>query len=267
MEELVLVKDLMFPTNKKPLLSNVSFSIREGDFIGLVGPNGCGKSTLIKLLVGLLPSKDCIWFQGKAVTEDNLMELRQKIGVVFEHADTHFVGQTVIDDLAFTLENMALPKDEIRALMDEIYTLFHIEHLLDCNPHQLSGGEKQKVALASVLVMKPKLLVLDEALSMVDVYEKEAIFKILKQYQKKGMAILMVSHNPKELLHTKTLLGITKKGLIQKDTLCAFEDESFVKEMSLELPFMVDLSLKLKLYELVDHVILEKKEMVVALWK
>ncbi len=267
MGNIITVKNLTFPMTEKPLFSQLSFSIQEGDFVGLVGKNGCGKTTLVKMLVGLIPSFDCIMYQDILVNQEHIMEIRKDIGVVFENADNHFVGQTVIDDLAFTLENMGLPKDEIRARLDEIYTLFDIENLLDCNPHQLSGGEKQKVALASVLIMNPKLLILDEALSMMDVYEKEAIFKILKQYQKKGMTILMVSHNPKELLHTKKLLGFTSHGIVEKDMLLAFEDENFMKEVSLELPFMIDLSLKLKLYELIDHVILDKKEMVVALWK
>ena len=184
MSEIIKIENLNFGYNKDLLYENFNLTIEEGDWVSILGANGAGKTTLVKLIIGLLNNHETIKIDDMVLNRKNIREIRKLIGVVFDNPEIQFVSETVKDEIAFTLENLQIPKEEIHELVTEVAKRLKITDLLDIEPHRLSGGQMQKVALASALVLKPKILILDEALSMIDPYDKTEIMKMLKKYHK-----------------------------------------------------------------------------------
>ena len=269
MSEIIKISNLSFRYQNKFVFDKFELKIRDGEWVSIVGPNGSGKSTLVKILVGLLESDSNIIIDNLTLNKDNLVHIRKKIGVVFENADDSFVAETVADDIAFTLENLAYDPKEIGNMVTNIASLFKIENILEKEPHQLSGGEKQKVALAAALVAKPKILIIDDALEMVDDNAKGEILAALKKLHKDNhLTIITITHNLEETYNADRMVVINGGNILidgpVKDVL---QEDKIFNRIGMEIPFMVDLSIKLKLYGLVDHMILDMDDMVNALWK
>ena len=181
-KEILSVQALSFtyPTEEtistKKAINNVSFTINDGEWIAIVGHNGSGKSTLAKLITGLLfPDEGSIHLFLEKVTDENIWEMRSQMGIVFQNPDNQFVGSTVQDDVAFALENKGVPFEEMVTVVRESLALVKMEEFLNHEPHHLSGGQKQRVAIAGALALKPKLLILDEATSMLDPQGREEV--------------------------------------------------------------------------------------------
>lgn len=269
MSDIIKISNLSFSYNNKIIFDKFNLNIKEGEWISIVGPNGSGKSTLVKILVGLLETQGKIMVDNIDVNSNNIVHVRKKFGVVFENADDSFVAETVTDDIAFTLENLAYEPKEIGKIIKEIASSFKIEHLLEKEPHMLSGGEKQKVALAASLVANPKILIVDDALEMVDDKAKQEILDILNDLHKnKRMTIITITHNLEETYNADRLVVINNGSLlIDGPVKEVLKEDKIFNRIGIEIPFMVDLSLKLKLYGLIDHIILDMNEMVNTLWK
>ena len=246
------------------LFKNLNLKVKEGDFIFISGMTSSGKTLLIKMILGLIES-DIKVFDMELKT--NLKEIRKNMGVVFENPENYFVADTVFDEISFVLENLNYKKKEIKELVDEISKELNINHLLKLNPHSLSGGEKELVALASTLVNKPKLLLIDGSLSMLDDITKDNVFKYLKKLNKDGLTIICTTNNLEDSLYGKELALINKNIVLKEKINNAFNDEEIFKKCNLEMPFMARLSHKLKYYGLVDKVILKMDKMVDELWK
>lgn len=269
MDSIIEINDFSFSYEGKPQFDHLTFTVPRGAWMTLLGSNGSGKSTLVKVLTGLLPSVGTIYVNGLLLNHDNLREIRSLIGVVFENPNDQLIGETVIDNIAFGLENMKYERAVMKDMMEEVVSLLHIENLMNLSTDQLSGGEKQLVALASVLVMRPRILILDEALTMIDEVEKNHILKVLKKLHKTtGITILNVTHDIEESVYGDEI-AILKDGkiLLSGEKEIVYENEKVLKEAHLELPFMVALSKKLGYYRLVDKIIYNMNEMVDALWK
>ena len=168
MGNIIIVKKVNCSYDDKYVLKNVNFDIKKGDFVSIVGPSGCGKSTLAKILLGLVPYEGYVNVCNMNICKNNIEEVRKVIGIVFENPDNYFVVDTVEDELAIALENLNTPPKVIHKKIHELSDYLNMNHLLKRNISHLSGGEKQLVALASVLITEPKVLVLDEAFTMVD---------------------------------------------------------------------------------------------------
>ena len=150
-------------------LDDVSFTLYEGQWLAIVGHNGSGKSTLAKLLIGLMfPSSGEVNLFLESLSEENLWEMRSRMGIVFQNPDNQFVGATVADDIAFGLENQQLPRDEMTRRIDKALARVGMSQLADTEPSLLSGGQKQRVAIAGILALEPQVIILDEATSMLD---------------------------------------------------------------------------------------------------
>lgn len=269
MDNIIEINDFSFSYEEKTLLSHLNLKIQRGTWMTLLGNNGSGKSTLVKVLTGLLPSNQRVKVSGLLLNQKNLREVRSLIGVVFENPTDQLIGETVIDHLAFGLENMRYERAVMQDMIEEVVSLLHMENLISRSTDQLSGGEKQLVALASVLVMRPRILILDEALTMIDEVEKNHILKILKKLHKTtGITILNVTHDVEESVYGDEI-AILKDGhiLLSGEKELVYKNEKVLKEAHLELPFMVSLSKKLGYYHLVDKTIYNMNEMVDALWK
>ena len=246
MSEIIKIENLNFGYNKDLLYENFNLTIEEGDWVSILGANGAGKTTLVKLIIGLLNNHETIKIDDMVLNRE-----------------------TVKDEIAFTLENLQIPKEEIHKLVTEVAKRLKITDLLDIEPHRLSGGQMQKVALASALVLKPKILILDEALSMIDPYDKTEIMKMLKKYHKDtNTTILNFTSDIEETIYCDRIVGLYKRQIgIDGPVKAVLEEERAMKKLGLDLPFIVDLASRLKLYGLIDDIELDMDKMVDKLWK
>ncbi len=268
MENIIEFKNVNFSYNDKPVFNDFNLAIKRGTFTSVIGPNGSGKSTLMKLIVGLYKAEGDIIVDNIMMSQATYKDIRSRIGIVFENPDNQFVAETVMDEIAFALENMNYDKKEIKDRIKEIGKLLDIESLMEKEPHSLSGGQKELVALASALVLKPQILILDEAMDMIDNNRREFVLNVLTNLNNIGMTIINITHNSEELLYGDSIIvmndGEIKEHGQTKDLL---RKEKLFKNNGLELPFVVDLSYKLKYYGLVDDIVLNMDELVNKIWK
>jgi len=190
-----------YPGATKPSIQNVSITINKGDFVILTGPSGCGKTTLCRTFNGLVPHfyngtlEGEITVAGLKVADHKIHELARHVGLVFQNPENQLFALSVEKDVAFGLENSAMPRDEMRKRVDWALQMAGISELSERPPHELSGGQQQRVAIASVLSMQPDIMVLDEPTSFLDPVGAEKIFKVINDLNKKlGITIILVEH-------------------------------------------------------------------------
>jgi energy-coupling factor transporter ATP-binding protein EcfA2 len=191
-----------YPLNKKPVLQDINLSIEEGEFVAVVGPNGAGKSSLCYIVSGFIPH----FFKGEllgtvevAGVETHQSSLNKWVlnaGLAFQNPFNQISGAkyTVFEEIAFGLENLGIPREEMIPRVEKAMELTGIAELKDRSPYSLSGGQQQRVALASILVMEPKVLVLDEPTSQLDPVGSREVFEVIKAMSDRGMTVLMVEH-------------------------------------------------------------------------
>lgn len=268
---MIEIRDLIYQYEKDDsnfIFNKLSLNLEKGSFTTLIGPIGSGKSTLVKILLGFIKVDSYIKIDDLVLCTSNIKRIRNKIGVVFENPDEIFVAETVMDEIAFSLENQNKSKKEIWRKVEETANYLGIKSLLECDPHTLSEGEKILVSLASALVADPQILILDEALSMLDEISKRKILGILKECNEKGVTILNITHDLNESLYGKDIVLLQSgKVLLQGRKEEILKQESKLKRAGLELPFLADLSIRLMYYGVLDHMILDMDEMVNAIWK
>lgn len=201
MEKIIEIKDLSFEYKEGvKTIDNISFSIEKGTYTTILGHNGSGKSTIAKLLMGLLEKKSGhIIVGGIELTEETLSEVRSQIGIVFQNPDNQFIGATVRDDIAFGLENTCVDPSLMDGIIEEYAKKVNMYEFLDHEPTKLSGGQKQRVAIAGILAMSPSIIILDEATSMLDPKGKKEINSLVHQLNKdKDITILSITHDIEE---------------------------------------------------------------------
>lgn len=267
--DILEINNLTFRYKKKFIYDNFSLKIKRGSWTTIAGPNGAGKTTLVKLLAGLLKNYSSISIFGKTYDKKNGFAIRKDIGFVFDNPDNFFACETVEDELAFSLENLAVMPKTIRKKIDEVSELLNLKPYLKCNPSKLSGGEKQKVALACALMLEPRILVLDEAFMMVDINERAKLLKIIEKYNKeKVVTVIFFTHNLDEALYSDRLIILNKGKIIVDGAFPqVFNEERVMRKIGLEVPFMVELSQKLRVFNIVDKIDLDMDKVVSNLWK
>ncbi|MBD8027286.1 energy-coupling factor ABC transporter ATP-binding protein [Ureibacillus sp. Re31] len=236
--------------DKRKAVQNVSFSVNEGEWIAIVGHNGSGKSTMVKLVSGLLfPQEGEVRVMRNVLTEENLWETRSNIGMVFQNPDNQFVGATVQDDVAFALENSGVPYEEMVERVHTSLSQVKMDKFLNHEPHHLSGGQKQRVAIAGAIAMKPKLLILDEATSMLDPQGRDEVLKTVRELRKEiGLTVLSITHDVEEALFADRILFMNDGKKYAEGTpseIFALGDKLI--EFGLELPFAMRMT---KLFQL-----------------
>lgn len=263
------INDLTFRYKNNFIFDNFNLSVQRGSWVTIAGPNGAGKSTLVKILAGLIKDYSDIKIFGKPYNKKNLFDIRKEIGFVFDNPDNFFACETVEDELAFSLENLAISPKTIKKKIEEISSLLQINSLLKENPFELSGGEKQKVALGCALMLEPRILILDEALIMIDEKERTQVLKLLKKYcVEKRVTILSFTHDLEETLYSNRLVILNKGKIIVDGPIpYVYEQERIMRKIGLEVPFEVELSEKLMLYDLIDDIELDLRKLVTKLWK
>ena len=236
-----------YPGTGEQVLEAVSFEVHAGEYVGIVGPNGGGKSTLVRLLNGLLqPESGEIRVSGRdPVTEP--FEVRKRVGMLFQSPDNGLVAPFVEDDVAFGLENLGVPREEMHGRVAEAIRAVGLQGYERREPHTLSGGEKQRVALAGLLAVEPEILVLDEPTSMLDVTGRREVLDRVRSLRG-GKTILHVTHHLEELLDADRVL-ILNDGRLVADVSPErlVSDAELLRENRLSLPPVLRLAADLEL--------------------
>ena len=199
---MIELKNVCYAYEKEIALRYINLNIQKGESVIIQGPNGCGKSTLIKLLNGIIfPMEGSYTYQGHEITEKTLKDTRfakwfhQQMGYVFQNADTQLFCGSVEEEIAFGPTLMGLSENEIRQRTEDCLKLFGIEKLRERPPYHLSGGEKRKVSLACILSMNPEVLILDEPLAGLDENTQKMLIDFLKKFHVSGKTLIIITHN------------------------------------------------------------------------
>ena len=219
MKSIIEVKDLSFRYKEDQEyydVNNVSFHVKRGEWLSIVGHNGSGKSTTIRLIDGLLEAESGeIWIDGQLLSSENVWDLRRQIGMVFQNPDNQFVGATVEDDVAFGLENQGLPREEMKKRVAESLELVGMLDFKKREPARLSGGQKQRVAIAGVVALRPAILILDEATSMLDPEGRRELIQTVQEIRKDHqMTVVSITHDLEEVAMSDRVL-VMKKGQVE----------------------------------------------------
>lgn len=239
--EIIEVKNVSFAyTRDIVALKDVSFKVCKGSYTTIVGHNGSGKSTIAKLLAGLLaPSEGSIHIDGRILDVDNTAEIRNKLGIVFQNPDNQFIGSTVRDDIAFGLENHCIAPEKMDEIIDRFSSFVNMKDYLDREPSNLSGGQKQRVAIAGVLAMGPEIIIFDEATSMLDPKGKDEIKKLIYSlHTDRQLTIVSITHDIEEALKSDHTIVMNQGRVFMDDHPCnIFKEEEKLHSIGLDIPF------------------------------
>ena len=219
MKSIIDVKNLSFCYKESQEyydVKDITFHVKRGEWLSIVGHNGSGKSTTVRLIDGLLEAESGeIVIDGQRLTEENIWNIRRQIGMVFQNPDNQFVGATVEDDVAFGLENQGLSRQEMKKRVEEALDLVGMLDFKKREPARLSGGQKQRVAIAGVVALRPAILILDEATSMLDPEGRRELIETVKGIRKDyDMTIISITHDLEEVAMSDRVL-VMKKGEIE----------------------------------------------------
>ncbi|WP_164218795.1 energy-coupling factor ABC transporter ATP-binding protein [Virgibacillus sp. YIM 98842] len=231
------------------VLKNVSFEIYEKEWIAIIGHNGSGKSTIAKLLNGLLfPQEGEILIGGIQVNEETIWDIRKEVGMVFQNPDNQFVGTTVQDDVAFGMENRGFSREEMLHRIDATLSAVGMQDYLLTEPHRLSGGQKQRVAIASVLAISPNVLILDEATAMLDPRGRSEIMRTVADVQKQNdLSLITITHDLQEVVQAERVI-VMNEGEIWSEAAPRdiFSQKKELTQIGLDVPFVAKLAEALK---------------------
>ncbi len=273
MTNIIEVKDLKYKYNEADTtytLNGVSFHVKQGEWLSIIGHNGSGKSTTVRLIDGLLEAESGdIIIAGDKLTVDNVWEKRRQIGMVFQNPDNQFVGATVEDDVAFGLENQGIPLEEMQERVHQALELVGMSDFKKREPARLSGGQKQRVAIAGVVALRPNIIILDEATSMLDPEGRLDLIRIVKDIKDRyNMTVISITHDLDEVALSDRVI-VMKEGEVES---VSRPEELFMRKdlqaLDLNQPFTADLAdqLRLKGLELPDRYFTEE-ELEEALWE
>ena len=226
-------------------VSQVSLEIAEGSFVALVGHNGCGKSTLAKLLNGLLvPQSGSVTVCGlDTADKNNVFEIRKSVGMVFQNPDNQMVASIVEEDVAFGPENLGVPQPEIVERVQQALMQVGMSEYAKRSPHKLSGGQKQRIAIAGALAIRPKVLVLDESTAMLDPLGRREVLEVAHNLNKQGMTVVLITHFMEEVLDTDTVVVMSGGKIVKTGTpMEIFDDGELLRTVGLTAPRTIELS-------------------------
>lgn len=236
------IKDLTFGYDKsRPILKDLNIKLPFNKYICILGHNGSGKSTLSKLLIGIFKAwSGTIKVSDIELNDKNYRKVLHKIGLVFQNPDSQFIGLTPEDDIAFGLENRNIPRALSKKIINQVSKFLNIESLLHVNSSLLSGGQKQKVAIASILALNPEIIIFDESTSMLDTWSKQEILDIMQILVKKeNKTVISITHDMEEILIADEIVLLKEgKVLIHTTPKKLLSDVELMKSSNLDLPFI-----------------------------
>ncbi|MBB1079725.1 energy-coupling factor transporter ATPase [Limosilactobacillus sp. STM2_1] len=237
-----------YPDSKAPVLKNISFNVEPASWTAIIGHNGSGKSTLARLIDGLLiPTAGSIEIDGIRVSEATLGIIHQQIGFVFQNPENQFVGATVADDVAFGLENRQVLPEKMEKKINDALEMVGMLKYKDVEPINLSGGQKQRVALAGILALMPKIIILDEATSMLDPLARKEILTLLKRLRdEQGISIISITHDLDEIELADNIIVINDAQIVKQGAAAdVLKNEKLLTEIGVGIPVSQRLQLLL----------------------
>ena len=243
MSDIITVNNIKYKYNIDDdhlALNDVSFSVKQGEWLSIVGPNGSGKSTLAKTLNGLIaPQEGSVQVDGLDLTMENVWDIRQRVGMVFQNPDNQFVGATVQDDVAFGLENLGVPRPEMIERIEHALDQVGMTDFAEKEPARLSGGQKQRVAIAGIVALKPKIMILDEATSMLDPRGRREVLQTVKEVkERENLTVLSITHDVDEAAASDRVLVMKGGQIIDHDKPEAiFSQTKNLMSYGLDVPF------------------------------
>lgn len=249
MTKSIEIKNLFFEYDENlNTIDDVSFDVENGSYTVILGHNGSGKSTIAKLIIGLLEAKSGkIVVDGIELNDENVYKVRERVGIVFQNPDNQFIGATVRDDIAFGLENRCVPQSEMDGIINKYAKKVDMIDFLDHEPTKLSGGQKQRVAIAGILAMSPDIIILDEATSMLDPKGRREINALVKELNEEtNMTVISISHDIEEAVNADHVV-VLNNGKVVKDGTPEdiLTDEALMYSLELDVPFAYKVSKKL----------------------
>jgi len=244
----ILLQDVSFTYEEAsaPALSEISASVRQGEFIAVLGHNGSGKSTLAKLINALyIPSEGNVIVCGYDTREEKLVwEIRRRAGMIFQNPDNQIVATVVKEDVAFGLENLGVPTEEMIPRIEQALSAVRMSKYTDSAPHMLSGGQKQRVAIAGILAMEPSVIIADEATAMLDPSGRKEVLETVRALNRtKGITVFWITHFMEEAAMADRVLVITDGKIRLEGTPAqVFDHVDEMKEMHLDVPHMTALA-------------------------
>ena len=237
------------PDDPRPALKDISFTIKQGEWIAIIGHNGSGKSTLAKTINGLLlPESGIVKVGNQTLNEENIWSIRQMVGMVFQNPDNQFVGSTVEDDVAFGLENQGIPREEMVIRVQDALEKVRMIDFAKREPARLSGGQKQRVAIAGVVALRPDIIILDEATSMLDPEGRQEVISTIKKIKdESNLTVISITHDIDEAANANRILVMKQGELVNEGTPeQIFSAGPELINLGLDLPFPEKLKSALK---------------------
>ncbi|HLU23944.1 MAG TPA: energy-coupling factor ABC transporter ATP-binding protein [Bacillaceae bacterium] len=246
-ESIIDIKDISFTYEGQDsfALQNVSLTVTKGEWLAVVGHNGSGKSTLARILLGLqFPNSGTVIVDNKLLTEETIWDIRRVVGMVFQNPDNQFVGSTVQDDVAFGLENNGILHDDMVLRVEDALNRVHMSDFLNQEPHHLSGGQKQRVAIAGIIALSPKVIILDEATSMLDPLGREEVLKTVKDLKdEQGLTVISITHDLEEAAKADRVIVMNKGQFYKEGTPSEiFQLEEELISLGLDIPFPIKMA-------------------------
>jgi len=264
---LISVKNLTYIKNKKDILKNINIDIEEGSFVSVIGANSSGKTVLLKILSGIIPTTNKVAINHGYINLKREYKDITKLGLVFNDLN-NFLFSDVYEELIFPLENLNIPSDEQQKIVLKLSDYLGITDLLDKKTDDLKQEEKQLVLIALALIHKPQILILDNPFSMMKTSTKKRILSKLKELrQKENMTIILSTNNLEDIVATDyTYVLDNGEIVIEGKTLSVLQEDILLKKLGIELPFSINLSLMLKFYEIYDNIETDYNEVINKLW-
>lgn len=272
MKQMIELKNVSFRYDKtveEYQIDTVSFHVKQGEWLSIVGHNGSGKSTVVRLIDGLLEAESGeIYIDGKKLTRETIWEIRSKIGIVFQNPDNQFVGATVEDDVAFGLENQGIPREEMLQRVEKAIEQVGMLEFKDREPSRLSGGQKQRVAIAGIIALRPTIIILDEATSMLDPEGREDLMAVMRELQKKfQLTIISITHDLSEIALSDRTLVFQKGKLESSMTPRELFSRNDLSEIGLDKPFSKQVQESLSSHFPLKQDYLTESELLDQLWE
>lgn len=252
MNEIIELRNVTFSYSEedaRPALNNVSLTIQQGEWIAIIGANGSGKSTLAKTINGLIEANSGeVIIEGVALNAETVWDVRKKIGMVFQNPDNQFVGSTVQDDVAFGLENVGIPREEMVKRVADAVAAVNMANFMDKEPARLSGGQKQRVAIAGIVALSPDIIILDEATTMLDPEGRHEVIETIQEIkEKENLTVISITHDIDEAAKANRIFVMEAGQLTRIGT----PEEIFslgkeIIDIGLDIPFPEKLKYQLK---------------------
>ncbi|MEA1984306.1 MAG: energy-coupling factor transporter ATPase [Euryarchaeota archaeon] len=235
-------------SNNVLTLDDVKLHINKGEFVAIIGGNGSGKSTLVRHMNALLmPAEGTVYVCGMDTRDlANTWTIRRKVGMVFQDPLTQFVGATLLEDVAFGLENLACSQSEIRQRVDRVLEEMDLTIYCDSSPLELSGGQMQKAAIAGVLAMDPECIVLDEVTSMLDTASRSRVLQVVEHLHQQGITIVHVTHRLDEIFHADRVVVMDDARIVFDGNPADVFEDATLGNMGLDVPPIIELAGRLK---------------------